>query len=270
MVGVTGFALRHPMSERAWQASLVVELVDPVSGALVHRGVELRALLAGGSGAAAGTAAVTPSGRFAFRGIAPEAAVTLLVTPRGAPFFPERVEVPPGDSGVAVAVRQARVVLVPHRGYPFAAGDSVIHGRLLDEGRPVAGAGVAVEDGAGVLASPARTDADGEFVLHLRPDGSRRSNGGVARLAAAEPMPPGLEVPPAKAEASERRIGLVFTRGGERRRLPAKAAPVLPVRGRVAPIGPEDAVRWEGLVPVEAMVPSGKPTPAAGGARPQR
>lgn len=256
----TGFALRHPMSERAWQASLVVELVDPVSGALVHRGVELRALLAGG-GAAAGPAAVTLSGRFAFRGIAPEAAVTLLVTPRGAPFFPERVEVPPGGGTAAAAVRLARVVLAPHRGYPFAAGDGVIHGRLLDEGRPVVGVGVAVEEGAGILASPARTDADGEFVLHLRPNGSRRPNGGAARPVAAEPMPPGLEAAPARAEPSERRIGLVFTRGGERRRLPAEAGPVLPMRGRV---GPADAIRWEALQPIEEMAP------AAGAERPRR
>ena len=45
MGNTTSFVLRHRMSERAWQASLVVELVDPVSGALVHRGIALRAVL---------------------------------------------------------------------------------------------------------------------------------------------------------------------------------------------------------------------------------
>ncbi|MBD0273511.1 MAG: hypothetical protein ICV73_16480, partial [Acetobacteraceae bacterium] len=254
MSATTGFVLRHILSERAWHPALVAELVDPVSGTLVHRDVAVRAVL-GKHGPVLKPSAVSASGRFVFRGIAPGEPATLVATPRGAPFFPAEMEVPPAAS--PSAPRQARVVLVPHRGYPFAAEDSVVLHRLLAGGKPVVGAEVALDDGgaAGLLAAPARTDADGEFVLHLRPDGARRPpNGGAPRPAADGPMPPGLGAAPTKpaGPAAERRLGLVFTRGKERRRLPAEAGPILPARGRVAPAGPEDAIRWEALVPMDA------------------
>ena len=180
MSRTTDLLLRHPMGERAWQAGLVVELVDPVSGALVHRGLALRAIPAGG-GAPLAPRAVTASGRFAFRGIAPGQEVLLVVEPEEAPFLPERLALPPA-ADPAQPVRQARLVLVPHRGYPFAAGDCVLHHRLVAEGAPVAGALVAPEEGAGLLAAPARTDRDGEFVLYLRPGNGRARPFPAARL----------------------------------------------------------------------------------------
>jgi hypothetical protein len=260
----TSFLLRHPMSERTWKAGLIVELVDPVSGLLVHRDIGVRVLLAGD--AMVLPAAVTASGRFVFRKIAPDEPAMLLVMPREAPFLPERVEVPPA---AAPLTRQIRVVLVPHRAYVFPPGDAVIHQRLLAKDRPAAGVGVAVEDGAGILAAPARTDDDGEFVLHLRAPSRRGRPNGTARPATVEPMPPGLEAAVARPAASERRLGLVFTRGSERRRLPAEAGPALPIRGLVRPAGPGDVIRWEDLVPME-LPPPEPPSPALSGMKPRR
>ena len=141
----------------------------------------------------------------------------------------------------------------------------MIHHVLKDDGGPVAGAEVALEPADGISAAPARTDEAGEFVLYVRWNG-RGARNGAAR--AAEPMPPGLE-PPAKAAPAEgRRVGLVFARGEERRRLPAGAAPVLPERGRTVPTGPDDVIRWDRLEPLGEPPPP--PEPAPGRARSRR
>jgi hypothetical protein len=192
----------------------------------VHRGVALRAASAG-DGAALPPPVVTASGRFAFRRLPPGEALVLEVTPHGVPFFPARLELPPA----AEETRHVRVALAPRRGYPFAPGDLVIHRCLHGPEGPIAGAEVAPEPTSGFLAAPSRTDADGEFVLYLRPGPS----GDSTRVAA----------PP-------RRVGLVFALGAERRLLPEDAGPALPDRGRTVPPEPEDAIRWDLLTPLRA------------------
>jgi hypothetical protein len=234
----TGFTL---LSERSWEASLVVELVDPISGLLVHQGIDLRALVVDGGLELAPTV-VTPSGRFAFRRLPPGEAMVLRATPLDAPFLPARLVVP-GASKPA-RTRPARIILVPRRGYPFAAKDRVIHRCLRTIEGPVAGAEVAPDPATALLAMPARTDADGEFVLLVRTNGAGWTDG--AAPGARAPMPPGLSPGPAPVVAP-RRLGLVFTFDGERRYLPAGKGPILRQRGQSGPAGPDFVIYWDQL-----------------------
>jgi hypothetical protein len=230
------------MAERVWQTSLAVEVIDPVTGLLVCRGVTVSAVYARG-GEAVRSPAETISGRFAFRGIEAGQPIVLRVTPRDVPFFPVSQELTPSAGN-----RLSRIVLVPRRDYPFSPADLVIHQRLIAAEGPVASASVALEETPGLLGAPARTDADGEFVLFLRSNGTRRPQ---VETSPSGPMPPGLEHEPIRQTATERRIGLLFTRDAQVRRLPSEEGLILPRRGRLLPSGPDDVIRWENLLPVD-------------------
>jgi hypothetical protein len=233
----TGFTL---LSEHSWEASLVVELVDPISGLMVRQGIDLCARMEGGLELA--PMVVTPSGRFAFPWLPPGEAMVLRATPRDAPFLPARLDVPAASE--PAGMRQVRIILVPHRRYPFAAGDRVIHRCLRTVDGPIAGAEVAPDPATALLAMPGRTDADGEFVLLVKTNRAGWTDG--AAPGARAPMPPGLSPGPAPV-AAPRRLGLVFTLDGEKRYLPAEKGPILHERGRSAPAGPDFVIYWDQL-----------------------
>ena len=90
------FVSRYPMGQRSWTASLVVELIDPVTGLLVHRGVDVSLAT---RRPAALRPAVTLSGRFTFRNAQALDGAALVVSPCDAPFFPVSVDVPQATAG---------------------------------------------------------------------------------------------------------------------------------------------------------------------------
>ena len=244
MSDISNFTLRHAMGARGWRADLVLELLDPVSGLLVRDGVVVT-LTYTTFDLAAPRPSLTASGRFAFRRLMPDTPIRLTVTPWNAPFFTMEHELLALPKEGLV-----RMVLVPRRDYRFDTQARVIHHRLVDHDVPVAGADVTIFEGNGLRAAPSRTDADGEFVLFLRSNGARRP---ASEAAAAGPMPPGLETLPARSPAPEQRVSVLFAWGGERRRLPSQSALVVPLRGWLRPSGVDDVIRWEDLLPDDAL-----------------
>jgi hypothetical protein len=172
-----------------------VELVDPVTNALVHRGVTVTA--AGLSG----QPIVSLSGRFVWLR-APKRAngnrrqdewpSRITVTPHGVPYTEHRQLAPPrpADQDTATAAeRLLRIRLRPTPAYDFPGGVTVVRGRLVQDAAEdsPAMAGVRVElawrddvpawhppppPAAGGDAPPTppevETDANGEFAVHLR------------------------------------------------------------------------------------------------------
>src|ERR1041384_4915579 len=96
-----------------------VELVDPVTRALVWRGLQVRAE------GIANRPIVSWSGRFVWLSERDAWPTAISVVPRGVPYAPHQQPGPPRPADLEKATAQQRrvtIVLRPTRAYPFAAG----------------------------------------------------------------------------------------------------------------------------------------------------
>jgi hypothetical protein len=171
---------------------VAVELLDPVSLDLVHRGVAVSAQGLNNSPVISG------SGRFVWLEEGTSWPTLITVTPLGgAPYASQVAAPPPRPADLEKAlpdVRLTRITLRPIASYPFDDGLTVIRGRLFQNDQqnapPVVGARVQlawhdaqsdawappppqpenVVDNAPTTPSPTQveTDANGAFVVFLR------------------------------------------------------------------------------------------------------
>ena len=162
-----------------------VEVLDPLSRALIHAGLTVKAA------GVVGDPIVNASGRFVWLAEAPGTWPTSIsITPEGLPYVPVvQAVTPPADvDSPTIEERRIRVTLRPTTAYPFDAGVTSIRGRVLADAMaaaaPIAGALVQLAwraKGTGVWtpAPPAGpigddpplgemvTDARGEFVAFI-------------------------------------------------------------------------------------------------------
>ena len=157
------------------QVLLAVELLDPVTLRLVHRGVDVKAA------GLDGKPIVSRSGRFVWLREGEAWPDRITVDPHKLPFAaPGPVQPPrPVDFGKPKeAELKVPIVLHPTSAYDFSSGVTAIRGALHesddDGAAPVAGAVVELAwrdltPGSWVAAAvPATTDAAGQFAVFLR------------------------------------------------------------------------------------------------------
>jgi hypothetical protein len=167
--------LRHLDDTVNRKVLLALELVDPVTLALVYRGVQVRAA------GIDGTPRVSLSGRFVWLDQGGAWPSGIEIDLGRLPYAPAPAIAPAAPVDPAHPTdeeRRVRVVLNPSRAYPFGDGVTALRGTLR---RSVAHDAPGLDDAAIALAwrdttsgdwivdgLPAHTDANGEFAVFVR------------------------------------------------------------------------------------------------------
>jgi hypothetical protein len=179
------------------QVAFAVELLDPVTGALVSTPATV----------AADGLAIGPvnnlSGRFVFLAQAGVAG-TVRVDLHGLPYEP--ISSPPPAPGQNLL----RLTLQPTPLYPFEASATLLSGKLVDGGVPVAGAAIGAvfaDKTAQHQALPARTDGSGAFAVLLRLD--------PTAVASADPVMADLTLTITRSSTTRSRPGLRAVAGAK-------------------------------------------------------